>query len=187
MVSWQAFPSLLPSLRAPRVSLVFPSCPKPPFLSFSNARHAGYWQANILPNEAKYTLPFKFLIYQLICRMWRSMFVTETIFRRSVSVWSRHIKRFWTIWSHSRKLKWARRRTFHQLHSLSLGSSHEKFDRFGIGLTLIQSFRNQIISYGATQPWEKFGDQQAIQTLVVSHDVSFTSAVPRHSELLLSL
>ena len=57
MVSWQAFPSLLPSLRAPRVSLG----PKSPFLSFSNARHAGYWQANILPNEAKYTLSYKFL------------------------------------------------------------------------------------------------------------------------------
>ena len=38
MVSWQAFPSLPPSSRAPRVSLA----PKTPFLFPSNACHAGY-------------------------------------------------------------------------------------------------------------------------------------------------
>ena len=37
MVSWQAFPSL-----PPRAPLAFPSRPKPPFLSLSNACHAGY-------------------------------------------------------------------------------------------------------------------------------------------------
>ena len=44
MVSWQAFPSLPPS--AP---LAFPSRPKPPFPSLSNACHAGYtkiWKKN---------------------------------------------------------------------------------------------------------------------------------------------
>ena len=38
MVSWQAFPSLPPSSRAPRVSLA----PKTPFHSLSKACHAGY-------------------------------------------------------------------------------------------------------------------------------------------------
>ena len=38
MVSWQAFPSPLP----PRAPLAFPSRPKPPFPSLSNACHAGY-------------------------------------------------------------------------------------------------------------------------------------------------
>ena len=38
MVSWQAFPRSLP----PCGPLAFPSRPKPPFLSFSKACHAGY-------------------------------------------------------------------------------------------------------------------------------------------------
>ena len=43
MVSWQAFPSLPSSSRAPRVSLA----PKPPFPSLSNACHAGYMTTNL--------------------------------------------------------------------------------------------------------------------------------------------
>ena len=52
--------------------------------------------------------------------MWRWTFVQDRIFRPwdVLSVWSRRIERVGR--SHSDKLNWARRRTFHELNSLSL-------------------------------------------------------------------
>ena len=39
---------------------------------------------NFPPNKAKYTLSYKFSFFSLVCRIWRSAFVPETIFRRSI-------------------------------------------------------------------------------------------------------
>ena len=92
---------------------------------------------NFLPNEAKYTLSHNFLIYfiSLVRRMWRSSFVPEMIFTRSIRLkqtdgtcWAR-----WTIQTHLDELNWDRRRTFYELNSCTnskIGSSHEKFDAF---------------------------------------------------------
>ena len=60
MVSWQAFPSLPPSLRAPRVSLV-PKTPFPFLLKRLPCRlpTSVCSVINIILNEAKYTLSYK--------------------------------------------------------------------------------------------------------------------------------
>ena len=59
--------------------------------------------------------------------MWRSTFVPETIFRRTI-----HLKQTdrtcWTIQTHSDEINWARRRNVYKHNSLSFRSSHEKFD-----------------------------------------------------------
>ena len=71
------------------------------------------------PNEAKYTLSYKFyffLVYFVACE-------DRRFFRRlssdDISVWSRWIERVWDP-IHPDELNWARRRTFHELNSLSL-------------------------------------------------------------------
>jgi len=74
---------------------------------------------NFLPNEAKYTLSYTCLIISLVLRMWRTTFVPETIFRRSIRL-EQTDKTCWTIQTHSDELNWARRRTFHELNSLRL-------------------------------------------------------------------
>ena len=96
---------------------------------------------NFLPNEAKYTLPYNFLIYfiSLVRRMWRSSFVPEMIFTRSIRLkqtdgtcWAR-----WTIQTHLDELNWDRRRTFYELNSLTVSLVHlMKSSTFALGLTV---------------------------------------------------
>ena len=66
--------------------------------------------------------------------MGRSTFVPKTIFRRSIRL-KQMDSTFWTIQTHSDELNWARRRTFHELNSLSLVRLL-KSSKFGLGLTL---------------------------------------------------
>ena len=65
--------------------------------------------------------------------MWRSTFVPETIFRRSIRP-KQTDRTGWTIWTHSDELNWAGRRTFHQHNSLSLVRLM-KSSTFGLGLS----------------------------------------------------
>ena len=51
-----------------------------------------------------------FYVVNLVRRMWRSTFVPETIFRRSVCL-KQTDKTCWTIQTYSDELNWARRRT----------------------------------------------------------------------------
>ena len=61
--------------------------------------------------------------------MWRSTFVPETIFRRCIRLKDTE-RTCWTIQTHWDDFNWARRRTFHELNSLSWGldRAHQKFD-----------------------------------------------------------
>ena len=73
--------------------------------------------------------------------MWRSTFLTETIFRLSIR--SRQTDRgCWTIHTHSDERDWARRRTFHDLNSISLVRLM-KSSTFGLGLS---GFLEQLLS-----------------------------------------
>ena len=89
---------------------------------------------NFLPNEAKYTLWYTCLIISFDRRMWKSTFVPETIFRRSIRL-EQTDRTCWTIQTHSDELNWARRRTFHEVNSISLVRLM-KMSTFGLGLTV---------------------------------------------------
>jgi len=65
--------------------------------------------------------------------VWRSADLPETIFTRSFRL-KQTDTTCWTIQIHSDKLNWARRRTFHELNSLSLFRLSKSL-KFGLGLT----------------------------------------------------
>ena len=90
--------------------------------------------SNFLPNEAKYTLWYTCLIISLDRHMWKSTFVPETIFRRSIRL-EQTDRTCWTIQTHSDELNWARRRTFHEVNSISLVRLM-KISTFGLGLSV---------------------------------------------------
>ena len=87
---------------------------------------------NFLPNEPKYTLLYTFLIISLVLCMWRSTFVPETIFRRSIRLKQTN-RTCWTIQTHLDELNWARRRTFLEVNSIILVHL-KKSSTFGLGL-----------------------------------------------------
>ena len=66
--------------------------------------------------------------------MWKSTFVQETIFRRSIHL-EQTDRTCWTIQTHSDELNWARRRTFHEVNSISLVRLM-KISTFGLGLSV---------------------------------------------------
>ena len=68
--------------------------------------------------------------------MWRSTFIPETIFRRFIRLKQTETT-CWTIPTHSYELNWAKRRTFHDLNSLSLVRLMKRLT-FGQGLTLVK-------------------------------------------------
>ena len=96
--------------------------------------------------------------------MWRSTFVPETIFRRSLRL-KQTDRRFWTIQTHSDELNWARSRTFHELNWLSLVLLM-KSSSFGLGVIEadVQLFMN--VTY------YKFGSshENFVVGLDLSHD-----------------
>ena len=89
---------------------------------------------NFLTNEAKYTLSYTCLIRSLDRRMWKSTFVPETIFRRFIRL-EQTDRTCWKIQTHSDELNWARRRTFHEVNSISLVRLM-KISTFGLGLSV---------------------------------------------------
>ena len=75
-----------------------------------------------------------FYYISLIRHIWSSTFVPETMFRRPIRL-KQTDRTSWTIQTHS---NWARRRTFHELNSLSLVRLI-KSSTFDLGLTRAQS------------------------------------------------
>ena len=72
-----------------------------------------------LERESIYTIISIFYFISLVRRMWGSMFVPQTIFRRSIRL-KQTDRTCWTIQTHSDKPNWARRRTFHECNSPNL-------------------------------------------------------------------
>ena len=78
-----------------------------------------------------------FIFISLVCRIWRSTFLTETIFRCSIRP-KQTDRTSWTIQTHSDELKRARCRTFHEVNSLSL-VRFLKSSTCGLGLRVLSS------------------------------------------------
>ena len=90
------------------------------------------------PERAKYThYHTKFWFINLVRRMWRSTFVPETIFRRSIRL-KKTDRTCRTIQTHSDELNWPRRRNFRELNSLSLARL-TKSSTFGVGLKALMA------------------------------------------------
>ena len=77
-------------------------------------------------------LTFCCLFLSLVRRMWKSTFVPETIFRRSIRLRQTGTT-CWKIQTYSDELNWARRRIFHELKSQTLVRLM-KSSTFGQGL-----------------------------------------------------
>ena len=78
-----------------------------------------------------------FMFISLVCRIWRSTFLTEMIFRCSIRPRQKD-RTSWTIQTHSDELNRARGRTFHEVNSLSL-VRFLKSSTCGLGLRVLSS------------------------------------------------
>ena len=94
-----------------------------------------------LPTKLNVHYHTNFIFISLVCRIWRSTFLTETIFRCSIrpkQTPQQTDRTSWTIQTHSDELNRARRRTFDEVNSLSL-VRFLKRSRYGLGLRVLSS------------------------------------------------